>query len=323
MTAFDIGLSDGVTKIAISDELAQRVADERLWRSLSGGDYARRRLHGNQGLNVARDLRRQVYTPVHGPWQQQPRKPRPGESSAEGAAKRERRWLRNVVAKKNNIDPRAVITDEVGKKVLYKATNAEPAEVVSAARKAARGSANPVSSVIPGKPMSTKAKAGLGAAALLAAYGVYRATTPKRYDDGIAKVGSRAEAAREFAGLALIAAPVAHGLVQRARGKKLTHRQEQVHAVSDLAGLGLLAAPYAKKLLTKKAAASSPDTTGAGATTSGELERDVSAPGVSGKSWAQLDMDARVEPGPSPRRGRGVPEWVRHLKRMAYADEAK
>lgn len=142
--------------------------------------------------------------------------------------------------------------------------------------------------------------------------------------DGIEKTaaGSRAEAAREFAGLALIAAPVAHGMIQRARGKKLTHRQEQVHAASDLAGLGLLAAPYAKRLLSKSAAAASPDTTGASPTTSGELERDVSAPGVSGRSWAQLDTQSRAESsGRPPSSGRGVPEWARHLKRMSLSDK--
>jgi hypothetical protein len=144
--------------------------------------------------------------------------------------------------------------------------------------------------------------------------------------DGIEKTaaGSKAEAAREFAGLALIAAPVAHGMVQRSRGKKLTHRQEQVHAVSDLAGLGLLAAPYAKKLISKSAAAASPDTTGSSPTTSGELERDVSAPGVSGRGWSQLDMQERVEPGSkNGGRGRGVPEWVKHIRRQAMAEEAK
>jgi hypothetical protein len=134
--------------------------------------------------------------------------------------------------------------------------------------------------------------------------------------------GSRAEAAQEILGLGLIAAPVAHGMVQRARGKKLTHRQEQIHAVSDLAGLGILAAPYAKALV-KRAAAASPDTTGGNATTSGELERDVSAPGVSGQIWSQLDMDTRVEPRPKTGRGRGVPEWVRTLSRQAAADEIR
>jgi hypothetical protein len=134
--------------------------------------------------------------------------------------------------------------------------------------------------------------------------------------------GSRSEAAQEILGLGLIAAPVAHGMVQRARGKKLTHRQEQVHAVSDLAGLGILAAPYAKALV-KRAAAASPDTTGSNATTSGELERDVSAPGVSGQSWSQLDMDTRVEPRPKNGRGRGVPEWVKSLNRQAAADEIR
>ena len=210
--------------------------------------------------------------------------------------------------------------------------------------------------------------------------------------------GSRAEAAQEILGLGLIAAPVAHGMVQRARGKKLTHRQEQIHAVSDLAGLGILAAPYAKALVKRAAArpdkkelrrrrrraagaaiggvlgagagfaapvaamyankglgvpnwsatvpigtaigstvggliggrkkeasggAASPDTTGGNATTSGELERDVSAPGVSGQIWSQLDMDTRVEPRPKTGRGRGVPEWVRTLSRQAAADEIR
>jgi hypothetical protein len=69
--------------------------------------------------------------------------------------------------------------------------------------------------------------------------------------------------------------------------------------------------------------AASPDTTGGNATTSGELERDVSAPGVSGQSWSQLDMDTRVEPRPKTGRGRGVPEWVRTLSRQAAADEIR
>jgi hypothetical protein len=143
-------------------------------------------------------------------------------------------------------------------------------------------------------------------------------------DDGIKiAAGSRAEAVREFGGLALIAAPVAHGMIQRARGKKLTHRQEQIHAVSDLTGLGLLAAPYAKRLLSKAAGAASPDTTGSSPTTSGEAERETSAPGVSGRSWEQLDMAARAEPGAKSGRGRGVPEWLRAMKRMSMPDGGK
>ena len=140
--------------------------------------------------------------------------------------------------------------------------------------------------------------------------------------DGMSKTAadSKAEAARELLGLSLIAAPVAHGMIQRARGKTLTHRQEQAHAVSDLAGLGILAAPYARKLLTKAAGAASPDTTGSSPTTSGELEREVSAPGVTGRSWAQLDTRERQEPGPRPPSSRGVPEWARYLKRMTAAD---
>lgn len=119
--------------------------------------------------------------------------------------------------------------------------------------------------------------------------------------DGLAKTaaGSRAEAAREVLGLGLIAAPVAHGMVQKARGKKLTHGQEQAHAVSDLAGLGLLASPYIKSLV-KRAA------------TSGETERETSAPGVTGGSWQAPDAERRAEPE-ARRRGRG-PDWLRALK---------
>jgi len=141
--------------------------------------------------------------------------------------------------------------------------------------------------------------------------------------DGIAKSAAetRGAAARELAGLALIAAPVAHGMVQRARGKKLTHRQEQVHGASDIAGLSLLAAPYARRLLSKTSAAASPDTTGSSATTSGELERELSAGDVSGRvtalPWQRVEPDFWQR-----RRGRGVPEWVKAIATMS-ADEKR
>lgn len=133
---------------------------------------------------------------------------------------------------------------------------------------------------------------------------------------------TRFENARELVGLGLIAAPVVDNIQLHLRHKKPSKNRELVHHVSDVAGLGALSYPYAKELLKKQAGggAASPGGTGSSPTTSGEMEREISAPGVSGSSYSQLEMRERAEPGAKSGRGRGLPEWARHLTRQNPAE---
>jgi len=56
------------------------------------------------------------------------------------------------------------------------------------------------------------------------------------------------------------------------------------------------------------------------ASTVGEHERDVSSPGVTGGNYVGQRVDERVERRPGNQGGRGVPEWLRLLKKLPSKD---